>query len=139
MNAFIRSPYAWLATAAMAVGQPAFAEDAEAAPTKWLTPGLTYDGSALGNLRGGERTGSTYGGNLHLKATVRGETLGWPGTSAFVDVLNLHGGQPSRLVGDAQGTSNIRCATASAPSRRSSPTTTSWPPASGAIPVATLI
>jgi porin len=107
MNAVIRSPHAWLAAAAMAVGQPAFAEDAEAAPTEWLTPGMTYDGSALGNLRGGQRTGSTYGGNLHLKATAHGEALGWPGTSAFIDVLSIHGGQPSRLVGDAQGTSNI--------------------------------
>lgn len=73
----------------------------------WLTPALVYDGSALVNLRGGARTGSTYGGALHLKATARGDGIGLPGTSAFVDVLTIHGGRPSRLVGDAQGTNNL--------------------------------
>ena len=73
----------------------------------WLTPALTYDGDVLGNLRGGARTGSTSVGNLHLRLTARGDSIGWVGTSAFLDVLTIHGGHPSRLVGDAQGVSNI--------------------------------
>jgi porin len=90
--------------------QQSFADEPVAGaerPGRWLTPALVYDGSALADLRGGARTGSTYGGALHLKLMAKGEGLGWPGTSAFVDVLTLHGGRPSRLVGDAQGTSNI--------------------------------
>ena len=107
MRRAVRSPGAVLAAAVVAFGQPAVADEAGPASMDWLIPALTYDGSALGNLRGGERTGSTYGGNLHLKLTAHGDALGWPGTSAFVDVLTIHGGRPSRLVGDAQGTSNI--------------------------------
>jgi porin len=87
----------------------AFAEGSEpdAAPGGWLIPALVYDGSELANLRGGARTGSTYGGVLHLKLTATGDRVGWPGTSAFVDVMTIHGGRPSRRVGDAQGTSNL--------------------------------
>jgi porin len=88
---------------------PAFAEgiDSAPAPASWLTPALTYDGSALSNMRGGARTGSTYVGNLHLKLTAQVDPFGLPGTSIFADLLTIHGGHPSRLVGDAQGTSNL--------------------------------
>jgi porin len=74
---------------------------------KVFTPALTYDGTALGNLDGGLRTGTAYVGNLHLKLTAQGEPLGLPGTTAFVDVLSIHGGHPSHVVGDAQGVSNL--------------------------------
>jgi porin len=73
----------------------------------WLTPALTYDGTALADVRGGARRGSTYVGNLHLKLTAQGDTIGAPGTSSFIDVLAIQGGRPSRLVGDAQGASNL--------------------------------
>jgi porin len=76
-------------------------------PASLLVPGLAYDGTALDDLHGGARTGSAYVGNLHLKLTAQGETIGWPGTSAFVDVLAIQGGHPSSLVGDAQGVSNL--------------------------------
>lgn len=83
----------------------------EAAPTgaapTWLTPALTYDGTLLGNLHGGARTGSAYVGNLHLKLTAQGDAIGWPGFSTFVDVLTIHGGQPGSLVGNAQSVSNL--------------------------------
>ena len=97
-----------LALAALA-GNFAFAADAAEPPqsTPWLAPSITYDGTALADLQGGGRRGSTYVGNLHLKANVDGQAIGLAGTSAFIDVLNIHGGHPSRLVGDAQGTSNI--------------------------------
>lgn len=58
-------------------------------------------------MRGGARTGSTYGAVLLLKLTATDDAVGWPGTSAFVDVLTIHGGRPNQLVGDAQGTSNL--------------------------------
>jgi porin len=94
----------------MGLGQQALADAAEPAGSAagtWLTPALVYDGSALANLQGGARTGRTYGGDLHLKVAARGDGIGLPGTSAFVDVLTIHGGRPSRLVGDAQGTNNL--------------------------------
>jgi porin len=86
----------------------AFAADtASSEAADWLAPALTYDGAAVANLRGGLRRGSTYVGNLHLKLTANGDPLGWPGASAFADLLTIHGGRPSQLVGDAQGVSSI--------------------------------
>ncbi len=60
------------------------------------------------NLRGGVRRGSVYSGNLNFRLFIDGEAAaGWPGTLAYIDALWVHGGQPSNLVGDAQGVSNI--------------------------------
>jgi porin len=81
--------------------------DAVHATGNWLTPALTYDGTALHALRGGARTGTTYVGNLHLKLSASGEPIGWAGTSAYAELLTIHGGHPSHLVGDAQGVSNL--------------------------------
>ena len=96
-----------LAWAAFASAATANEIDAAQGSENWLTPGLTYDGTALRNLHGGARTGTTYVGNLHLKLTATGEAIGWPGTSAYAEVLTLHGGHPSHFVGDAQGASNL--------------------------------
>jgi porin len=88
---------------------PAGAADAEPtrASASWLVPALSYDGAALANVHGGLRTGGAYVGNLHLKLTTRDDAIGWPGTSTFLDVLSIHGGQPGSLVGDAQGASSL--------------------------------
>jgi porin len=67
-----------------------------------------YDGEGLVNASGGIRTGAVYVGTLHLQLTVDGERLlGWRGATFFLDGLGTHGGHPSRLVGDAQGVSNL--------------------------------
>ena len=67
-----------------------------------------YDGEGLVNASGGIRTGAVYVGTLHLQLTVDGERLlGWRGLTFFLDGLGTHGGHPSRLVGDAQGVSNL--------------------------------
>lgn len=95
---------AFLLLGTLAVADEAHPADA---PANWFTPSLTYDAAVLGNMRGGARTGITYAGNLHLKLTALGETIGLPGTDAFVDVLTIHGGHPSRFAGDAQGVSNL--------------------------------
>jgi porin len=102
-------PRAIAAMAHVAIASVAAASEPDAAPDSsgWLTPALTYDGTALGDLRGGARAGSAYVGNLHLKLTAKGDAIGWPGTSAYVDLLNIHGGHPSHFVGDAQGVSNL--------------------------------
>ena len=109
-----QTPFAAAAGAASALllvlAPPAAADQADApasAASSWLTPSATYDGTALANLSGGARTGSAYVGNLHLKLTAQGSAIGWPGFSAFADVLTIHGGQPGSLVGDAQGVSNL--------------------------------
>lgn len=91
------------------VTRPACAESANEATASpsWLTPTLSYDADVAGNLSGGLRRGPAYVGNVHLKLNANGTAMEWPGTSAFVDLLQIHGGQPSRLVGDAMGVSNI--------------------------------
>jgi porin len=67
-----------------------------------------YDGEGLVNASGGIRTGAVYVGTLHLQLTVDGERLlGWRGVTFLLDGLGTHGGHPSRLVGDAQGLSNL--------------------------------
>src|SRR6266404_5858199 len=67
-----------------------------------------YDGEGIVNASGGIRTGAVYVGALHLQLTVDGERLlGWLGATFFLDGLGTHGGHPSRLVGDAQGVSNL--------------------------------
>ena len=67
-----------------------------------------YDGEGLVNATGGARTGAAYLGNLRLQLTLDGERLlGWPGATFFLEGLWTHGGHPSRIVGDAQGVSNL--------------------------------
>lgn len=67
-----------------------------------------YDGEGIVNASGGIRSGAAYVGALHLQLTVDGERLlGWRGATLFLDGLGTHGGHPSRLVGDAQGVSNL--------------------------------
>ena len=75
--------------------------------THWLTPGLVYEATVLANAKGGIRRGTTYVGNLHFQLTAKGLSGRWEGSTAFLDVLNIHGGRPSQRVGDAQGVSNI--------------------------------
>ncbi|MFC5525691.1 carbohydrate porin [Rhodanobacter ginsengisoli] len=72
------------------------------------TTSLSYDGATIFDLHGGRGRSSTYVGNLHLRSLVDLQrALGWADTSAFVDALWIHGGQPDRFVGDALGVSNL--------------------------------
>lgn len=96
----------WLATS-LSSGSLFAAEQAGAPSAPWLAPALTYDGAAVYGLQGGLHKGSTYVGNLHLKLSADGGVASWPGSSAFLDVLRIQGGRPSRIAGDAQGVSNI--------------------------------
>src|SRR5437660_6728451 len=63
---------------------------------------MIYDGAAFDDLTGGLRRGSTYLGTLRLQLTFESR-----GLTAFVEGLNIHGGQPSDFAGDGQGVSNI--------------------------------
>ncbi len=98
-----------LALAMLAAAAPSFAaEHPEADETRMLIPSMSYDADAGGVLGGGRRSGATYDGLLHLRLRwiVPGDS-DWRGTSAFVDVRNVHGGHLSQLAGDAQGVDNI--------------------------------
>ena len=70
-------------------------------------------GGVFSESDGGVRSGETYSGNLNLQLSIDGERLfRRAGLTMFVDGLWIHGGQPSALLGDAQGVSNL-----SAPSK----------------------
>jgi porin len=76
-----------------------------------VRPALIYDAEGFADLSGGARRGATYLGNLNLLLTLDMERLViWRGATAFVDGLAIHGGQPSRFAGDAQGVSSIAAA-----------------------------
>ena len=65
-------------------------------------------GGLFSELDGGVRPGETYSGNLNLQLSIDGERLfGRSGLTMFADGLWIHGGQPSGLLGDAQGVSNL--------------------------------
>jgi porin len=73
-----------------------------------ITPSLIYEGDAAANVAGGERRGSTYADDLHLRLRLDGDRLvGVPGLTVYLDGMWIGGGQPSKLVGDAQGVSSI--------------------------------
>jgi porin len=76
-----------------------------------VTVTVVYGGTIFSALAGGIRRGETYSGNLDVELALDGEPLlGRRGLTLFVDGLWIHGGQPSTLVGDAQGVSNLSAA-----------------------------
>lgn len=73
-----------------------------------IEPALIYDSAVFSNISGGVKRAPTYLDNLHLQLGIdAGKLAGADGLQFFVDVLRIHGGHPSTLVGDAQGVSNI--------------------------------
>ena len=73
-----------------------------------ITTGVVYDGAAFANTVGGLRRASTYSGNLNLQMTLDLDKLmNWQDTTLYANGIWIHGGQPSGIVGDAQGVSNI--------------------------------
>jgi porin len=77
-------------------------------PVRALSFGAAYTGDVFSNLSGGRRNGTFYLHAIDLTATAGTERLGgWRGGTLFLDGLNVRGSSPTRLVGDAQGVSNI--------------------------------
>ncbi|MGE5145933.1 MAG: carbohydrate porin [Candidatus Eiseniibacteriota bacterium] len=73
-----------------------------------ITPSLQYQGDGAVNAVGGARRGGTYLGDLQLQLQIDGGPLiGVPGLTLYLNGLDIHGGQASGFVGDAQGVSNI--------------------------------
>jgi porin len=70
--------------------------------------GIRYDGELFEDLSGGLRRGAAYLGNANCQLTLDAQRLfGGPSLTLFLYGLGIHGGHPSRYVGDAQGVSNI--------------------------------
>jgi len=68
----------------------------------------TLYGAVLSGLDGGRGQGGTHSGNVNVQVSLDGSRLfGRSGLTLFVDGLWIHGGQPSALLGDAQGVSNL--------------------------------
>lgn len=81
---------------------------AQSPPDRGVALSLVYDGEGVVNAAGGIRRGSAYVGDLHLQLSLDADRLlGWAGATFFFHGLETHGGHPSRLVGDAQGVSNL--------------------------------
>ncbi len=92
----------------IAVAALLFIASGAAADPQALQPSLVYDGAAFDDIAGGLRRGTTYLGTLRLQLTFDGSQLQRvSGTSAFVAILNEHGGFPSDFAGDAQGVSSL--------------------------------
>ena len=94
--------------AALAFSGPARSEDSldynALLVRRGITSALIYDGSVVANVSGGARRGDAYVGNLRLQVALDGKRLFHaPGWTAFLQLLSIHGGQPSNLIGDAQG------------------------------------
>lgn len=85
----------------------ALAADASNADERTLVPSVSYDANA-GTVFHGLRDDTDYTGLMHLRLRwIVPTSSSWRGTSAFVDVRNIHGGHLSELAGDAQGVSNL--------------------------------
>jgi hypothetical protein len=64
----------------------------------------TLYGAVLSDLDSVSGQGGTYSGNLNVQVSLDGDRLfGRSGLTLFVDGLWIHGGQPSVILGDAQG------------------------------------
>lgn len=69
---------------------------------------FSYTGELVVSAAGGIRRDATALGMGGIDLTLRLRRLiGWPGARAFLFLLGTHGGEPSELVGDVQGVSNI--------------------------------
>lgn len=72
---------------------------------------VTYKADVVRNTAGGLQRKNHYLGNLDLKASIDGEKfVDWKGGSMFFYGIYSHGNNPTQMVGDLQGTSNIETA-----------------------------
>ncbi len=82
------------------------AQDGATAPTLDLS--VSYTGELVGNAAGGLVRGARYAGLAGAQGALDLDRLvGWGGARIFVMGLYVHGDQPSELVGDLQGVSNL--------------------------------
>ncbi len=78
----------------------------EAVPYQW-EGALTLE--SISNLKGGVEKGTRFSGNLDVSLTVNTEAADWwSGGAWFAYVLGDYSKQPSEIIGDIQGVSNIQ-------------------------------
>ena len=95
------------AALALACSACSAAADGSNADERTLMSSLSDDADAAA-VHGGLRDGATYTGLLHLRLRwIVPTASAWRGTSAFIDLRDIHGGHASELAGDAQGVSNV--------------------------------
>src|SRR3954467_11844599 len=83
---------------------PILAADLSGIEDRGITATLAYDGAVFTNFAGGMSRASTYSGNLNVTLTLDLERMmNWSGTMFYANGLWIHGGQPSNIIGDAQG------------------------------------
>jgi porin len=103
----------WSVVVCVLAGRPAFvlAQNPSGVKEQLADRGVsitTLYGGVVSGLDGGHGQGGTYSGNLNVQVSVDGDRLfKRPGLTLFVDGLWIHGGQPSAVLGDAQGVSNL--------------------------------
>jgi porin len=82
-------------------------DSASRAPALLLT--ASYEADAVANVRGGARRGSTYLDVTSVQLTFDLARIArWSGATAYLYALRTHGGMPTEIVGDLQGTSNLQ-------------------------------
>jgi porin len=92
----------------LGMSEPVLAQGASDLANRGISVSVVYGGAAFTNLDGGLSRASAYSANLNLQLTIGLDRLiDWPGATLYVDGLWIQGGQPSNIVGDAQGVSNI--------------------------------
>ena len=103
-----RGPLIALALCAASAGAESWDDLKADLARQGITPSLQYQGDGAANAVGGARRGATYLGALQLQLLLDGAPLiGVPGLTLNLNGLDIHGGQASGFVGDAQGVSNI--------------------------------
>ncbi len=120
---FRTAPVAPILAAFLAGAAPAGADDTLGGDLGWLRPALAaaglsfsldYTGETLGVVSGGVKRGFVYEGEaaFSLDADLD-KALGWPGATAHVGAINVHGRGPSAdlLGGNLMTASNIEART----------------------------
>jgi hypothetical protein len=73
-----------------------------------ITPSFVYDLNMLSDLDGGIKRDTILQGNGYLNLRIDSEKFfGFPGLKIYLSELGTHGPNPTGIVGDAQGVSNM--------------------------------
>jgi porin len=81
---------------------------ADSAARPAISTVASYTGELVADVAGATRRGAAFVGAASVQLTVfPRQIVRWPGAQIYVLLQHTHGGAPSRLVGDVQGTSNL--------------------------------
>ena len=91
---------------------PSWAQDwtaiKDSLAARGITPGFVYDLNMLSDLDGGIKRDTVLQGNGYLNLRIDSEKFfGFSGLKIYVSELGTHGPNPTGIVGDAQGVSNM--------------------------------